>query len=234
MDSMREFLANRRPTPAMAIAFVALLVALSGTAVALPGKNSVDSGDIKNKQVKSKDLANNAVTGKKVKNSAIRSADVGNDSLTGADINEGTLSQVPSANSATTAERAGDLAGRKMDFRVPPGTAATQVLNIGGFILTATCDADGNLSVVATTTVNDAFFVSRSLNQTGAADNVFTDTDLDTTDSQDVVGNNQAFIQGFTNYENKNGSVVSVSWQADEDAPAAENNCVFAGTAVQG
>ena len=121
-----------------------------------------------------------------------------------------------------------------MDFRVPPGTAATQVLSIGDFILTATCDVAGNLSVVATTTVNDAFFVSRSLNQTGAADNVFTDTDFDTTDSQDVVGNDQAFIQGFTNYENKNGSVVSVSWQGDEDAPAAENNCVFAGTAVQG
>ena len=231
---MREFLASRRPTPAMAVAFVALLAALSGTAVALPGSNSVDSGDIRNKQVKGRDLANNAVTGKKVKNSAIRSADVGNNSLTGADINETTLRQVPSANSATTAERAGDLAGRKMHFRVPPGTAATQVLNIGGFILTATCDAAGDLSVAATTTVDDAFFVSRSINQAGAVDNVLTNTDFDTADSQDVVGNNQAFIQGFTNYENKNGSVVSVSWQADEDAPAAEDNCVFAGTAVQG
>ena len=58
----------------MAIAFIALLAALSGTAVALPGTNRVDSGDIKNKQVKGKDLANNGVTGKKVKNSSLGGA----------------------------------------------------------------------------------------------------------------------------------------------------------------
>jgi hypothetical protein len=103
---MREFLTSRRPTPAMAVAFVALLAALSGTAVALPGTNSVDSGDIKNRQVKGKDLANNAVTGAKVKNSAIRSADVGNDSLTGTDVNESTLGKVPSAANADNATNA--------------------------------------------------------------------------------------------------------------------------------
>jgi hypothetical protein len=106
MDSMREFLASRKPTPAMAVAFIALLAALSGTAVALPGTNSVDSGDIKNRQVKGKDLANNAVTGAKVKNSAIRSADVGNDSLTGTDVNESTLGKVPSAANADNATNA--------------------------------------------------------------------------------------------------------------------------------
>ena len=100
---MREFLARRRPTPAMALAFIALLAALSGTAVALPGTNSVDSGDIKNKQVKGKDLANNAVTGKKVKNSSLTGADIKDDSLTGSDVNESTLGQVPSANTANSA-----------------------------------------------------------------------------------------------------------------------------------
>jgi hypothetical protein len=106
MDSMREFLASRKPTPALAVAFIALLAALSGTAVALPGTNSVDSGDIKNKQVKGKDLANNAVTGKKVKNSSLGGGDVKNDALTGDDVNESTLGQVPTANSANTANTA--------------------------------------------------------------------------------------------------------------------------------
>jgi hypothetical protein len=235
----------------MAVAFIALLAALSGTAVALPGTSSVDSGDIKNKQVKGKDLANNAVTGKKVKNSSLTGADVRNDSLTGSDINEGTLGQVPSANtantansantantantanSATTAGRAGDLAGRKIDFRVPPGTGATQVLNLGGLVLTASCSAAGNLSVVASTTVEDAYFISRSLDNTTVT-NLFQNTDFDAGDDQDIVATVQEFILGWTNYENKNGSAVTVSWQSDEDAPAAEDNCVFAGTALQG
>jgi hypothetical protein len=103
---MRQFLARHRPSPAMALAFVALLAALSGTAVALPGKNTVDSGDIKNGQVKTKDIRNNAVTTKKVKNNNLRSIDVRNNSLTGADINEGSLGQVPSANTANSATNA--------------------------------------------------------------------------------------------------------------------------------
>ena len=108
---LRNF--KRRPSPAMAVAFVALLAALSGTAVALPGKNTVNSGDIKNGQVKGKDIGKNTVTGKKVKNSSLTGGDVKNeslaggdvtnDSLVGDDINESTLGKVPSAGTADLA-----------------------------------------------------------------------------------------------------------------------------------
>jgi len=102
---MRGFF-MRRPSPAMAVAFVALLAALSGTAIALPGANSVDSGDIINGQVKRKDIRNNAVTAKKVKNGSLAGADIRDDSLTGLDIDESTLGQVPSANTAGSANTA--------------------------------------------------------------------------------------------------------------------------------
>jgi hypothetical protein len=85
-----------RPSPAMAVAFIALLAALSGTAVALPGKNTVDSGDIKKGNVKSSDLAANAVRGGKVRNGSLTGADSKDNSLTGADVDESTLGQVPS------------------------------------------------------------------------------------------------------------------------------------------
>jgi hypothetical protein len=103
---------SRRPSPATAIAFVALLAALSGTAVALPGRNTVDSGDIRNGAVKRSDIAANATNGNKVANGSLTGADVRNDGLTGTDVNEGSLAQVPSAssadraNTATTADRA--------------------------------------------------------------------------------------------------------------------------------
>jgi hypothetical protein len=99
---MRRFLASR-PSPAMAVAFVALLAALSGTAIALPGTNSVDSGDIKNNVVRSKDVRNNNLRGKDVRNGSLGGADVRNNSLTGLDINESTLGQVPSAATAGSA-----------------------------------------------------------------------------------------------------------------------------------
>jgi hypothetical protein len=95
-----------RPSPAMVVAFIALLAALSGTAVALPGKNTVDSGDLKKNAVKTRDIARNAVTTPKIRNGAVNSRKVRNNSLTGTDINESTLGQVPSANAANTANTA--------------------------------------------------------------------------------------------------------------------------------
>jgi hypothetical protein len=123
---MRRFIASR-PSPAMAVAFVALLAALSGTAVALPGRNSVDSGDLKNGAVTTKDIKNNNVRSGDVRNGSLTGGDVKNDSLTGLDINEGALGTVPNANhadsansatsatSATSAGTANSLAGLQVE-----------------------------------------------------------------------------------------------------------------------
>jgi hypothetical protein len=73
VKEMRKF--SGRPSPAMAVAFIALLAALSGTAVALPGKNTVDSGDIKKGAVKRSDIASNAVRSKHVKDGSLLAKD---------------------------------------------------------------------------------------------------------------------------------------------------------------
>ena len=52
---------KRRPSAGTLIGTVALVFALTGAAVALPGKNSVDSGDIKKNAIKSKHIKNNKV-----------------------------------------------------------------------------------------------------------------------------------------------------------------------------
>ena len=64
------------------VAFVALFFALSGAAYALPGLNTVDSGDI----------VNNAVSTLDIKASTITGGDVKPNTLTGDDIDESTLS----------------------------------------------------------------------------------------------------------------------------------------------
>jgi hypothetical protein len=107
---MRQFLADRRPSPALAVAFVALLAALSGTAVALPGKNTVDSGDIKKNAVRSADIKNGGVTSADLRNNGVTSADVRDNALTGTDIDESSLGTVPSANSANSATSATNAA----------------------------------------------------------------------------------------------------------------------------
>ncbi len=83
------------------VGYVAVFIALGGTAAALPGKNKVDSGDIKNKQVKVKDIADGAVgasqlgpssvDGSKVANGSLAGTDLAGNSLTGAQVDESTL-----------------------------------------------------------------------------------------------------------------------------------------------
>ena len=49
-----------RPSPALVISFVALFTAMSGAAMALPGQDTVNSGDVVNETLKSVDLKNGA------------------------------------------------------------------------------------------------------------------------------------------------------------------------------
>jgi hypothetical protein len=93
--------AVRRPSPAMIVAIVALIAALSGTAYAALGKNSVGSRQLKAQAVTSGKIANNAVT----------SAKVAKNSLTGSDLNVNALGTVPSAANAATAGNAGTVGG---------------------------------------------------------------------------------------------------------------------------
>lgn len=75
-----------RPSHATIVAYLALFVALGGTAGALAGKNTVDSRDIKPKNVKASDLAKGAVSGPKIRGGAVNGAKVLDETLGQADL----------------------------------------------------------------------------------------------------------------------------------------------------
>jgi hypothetical protein len=99
-----------RPSPAMIVAIIALVAALSGTAYAALGKNSVGSRQLKAQ----------AVTTGKIANNAVNSAKVAKGSLTGADINVGALGTVPTAASAASAGNSNTVGGHSASC--PNGT----------------------------------------------------------------------------------------------------------------
>jgi len=90
-----------RPSPAMVVAVIALVAALSGSAYAALGKSSVGSRQLKSKAVTTGKIANNAIT----------SVKVAKGSLTGEDINVGALGTVPSAANAASAGNANTVGG---------------------------------------------------------------------------------------------------------------------------
>jgi hypothetical protein len=129
-----------RPSHATVVAYLALFVAIGGTAVALPGKNTVDSGDIVRGQVRSSDLQDNGVRSRDVRDDELRSEDVldegltGDDvapnSLAGGDIAEGSLGTVPSAEEADYADSIG--AGSVHPFNFTTITRRTASVSVAG------------------------------------------------------------------------------------------------------
>ena len=85
-----------RPTPAFLVAMAALLVSLSGVAIALPGQNTVQSNDIgPGEQIRNGDTR------------PIRANWVADNALTGGQIDEGTLN----IDRSPTGPAGGDLSG---------------------------------------------------------------------------------------------------------------------------
>jgi hypothetical protein len=219
---VRETTLRRRPSPALVVACLALFVSLSGVAwAATAGRNTVNSTSIRNGQVKNVDLAANAVTGSKIKNGQVASADVRDNALGGVDIDEATLTGVAGL----------DL--RKINYRAASSAPVTDILNLGGLVLRASCTAGGNVSVNAHSTVDNAAVQSVFITDGGQSQSA-DDPDFDPIDSLDIFGGlvaaQRAENSGTIVYATSDGHVVTVTWRTAE--AAGSNPCGFSAIAV--
>jgi len=222
---------ERRPSPSMVVAFVALLAALGGSAVALPGKNTVDSRDIRKGAVKRSDIARNAVNGRKVAKS----------SITGREVKEGTLGKVRRAESATVAGSVGGVTFRPFRY-VNEGTGdPTPILDFGGLTITASCSFDV-LSLTAGSNVADAelggYTVEASreaADPTQRPQNVAYDNDFDPGDTVNLVPDDEDEEVGSLRYSKLDGSSVSVDFHiygGNNGAGAEAGRCAVSGVAL--
>ena len=109
---MSKLLTKLRPSPALVVATVALVVALGGTSFALPGANNIDRNDLRAKVVKTKNIRNGAVTGKKIKRRAVSSSRIANSAVGTAKIRNANV-------------RALDLADNSVETDKIPNAAVT-------------------------------------------------------------------------------------------------------------
>jgi hypothetical protein len=103
-----------RPSPALIVAIVALVMALGGTSYAalkITGKN----------------VQNSTLTGLDFKNKSLEEKELKPDTLTGSRINESTLGTVPSAQHAATADSA-TTAAKATDADAVGGIPAAQLM----------------------------------------------------------------------------------------------------------
>jgi hypothetical protein len=82
---------THRPSAGLIVACIALVFAIAGSAVALPGKNTVDKNDIKKGAVTKRALKKGAVTAKALKNGAVTSEKIAEGAVTGGKIADGAV-----------------------------------------------------------------------------------------------------------------------------------------------
>jgi hypothetical protein len=127
MTTIRRF----QPTPAFVVAIIALVVSMSGTAVAVTAlaPNSVKSKHIVNGQVKAKDLGSDSVRGAKVQDASLTGADVADGSLAGADVTDGSLAgaDVTDESLAGTDVQDDSLTGADVNESTLQGVMASRV-----------------------------------------------------------------------------------------------------------
>jgi hypothetical protein len=132
------------------VGYIALFCfVLGGTAIALPGKNKVDSGDIKKNAVRTSEIAPKAVKAAKIAPRSVDGLRVIDDSLGGADIDESTLNIRPAPSSIGPTELADRQ--RRLVFTpgslVPGGAEAPKPGGLGPFPILSFADGDGFASL---------------------------------------------------------------------------------------
>lgn len=80
----------RRPSPALAIACIALFISLGGVSYGL-ATGSIDSREIRDDTIRSKDVRNNSVYTRDIRNNDVRDIDIRNGTVKGRDVADGTL-----------------------------------------------------------------------------------------------------------------------------------------------
>lgn len=223
---------RKRLTYANVMSSIAVFLVVGGaTAFAALGKNTVGSKQLKKNAVTSAKIKNNAVTTNKIKKNAVNGAKVKDGSLTGADINLGALGTVPSAANANTV---GGNSVVLVNFQANPGTPPTQILNLDGFTLTASCNAGDETVVLANgpagsrlqSTAQDSFSPAEN------KDAKFTDT-LTPTSNENLLFEDDDLVVGNTQFSLGNGGrAVSVVWEAEGFGASSGPHCTFTGYAI--
>lgn len=112
----------------------AVALAIGGTATALPGTNTVDSGDIINGQVRTQDLAGSSVKSGKVLNNSLKGLDIKDGSLTGTEITDNSLTGADVNESSLDLSTAGCQVGTILGAARIDGSTAPALFGTGAWV----------------------------------------------------------------------------------------------------
>ena len=199
----------RRPSPGLIVAMIALVIALAGTAQALPGHNKVDKNDIKKNAVRSKAIKAAAVTTAKLADGAVTTAKLADGSVTTPKLAESAVSSGKIADDAVGTAKIADAAvstAKLADASVTSGKLAADSVNSSkvvdesinandlgpGIVTTVAFGKIVNKSPGTPVIASGSVGLESVAIDSGSVDN---DGRLDVTVSADVLGPTQSLAQ---------------------------------------
>ena len=140
-----------RPTPALIVALAALVMAMSGAAIALPGKNSVDASDLAKGSVTTRAIAKGAVGSKQIDGASIKGNRLKDGGVGEKQLKDAAVTEAKVADGAVTTAKLAD--GAVTAAKVGDGTLSTKNLS-NDFVLSS--DAGSFVKLTATEGANEA------------------------------------------------------------------------------
>lgn len=215
---MRALIPHRL-SPALIVAFLALLVALGGTGVA--ATSYISAKNIKKNSIPGDRLKSDTVTGKQVKESSLAkvpaaaAADTATNAANATNATNAqsaataqTATTAQSAATAQSADKVGGVAVKQFAVKVATGAAATTVLQAGGVALKLTCPA-GDPVLTATNVSGADNLMARGTFVSESASGLVGTSDLDVADPP---------VALFDGVANARGTVVAAV--AQDGAPS--------------
>jgi hypothetical protein len=138
-----DWLKTVRPTPALIVAMVALVTAMSGAAIALPGKGTVSTNDIKKAAITKKLIAKGAVGSQQIIGKSIKGNRIKDGGVKAKQIADATITDKKIADATITGQKLADatITGKQVadDGLSDKNISDYDVIGDGSFVkLTAT------------------------------------------------------------------------------------------------
>lgn len=157
-----------RPSAAFLVAMTALVMSITGVAVALPGTNTVNSGDIVNETIKGKDIRDGAVGGAEIAENAITSScsvgscseELGPDTIGSSELSSGSVTAKALATSGVRQGTQAESAENSTNQKSVQATCETGSVAIGASALTF--DTEGSTVVDKEVVITDSFLSSQN------------------------------------------------------------------------
>lgn len=204
----------RRPSPAMAVALVALFLALGGSVYAAT-------------KIGTSQLKRNAVTTAKIKNGAVKEAKLADGAVTGAKADESSFATVPSADSV------GGLTASDFAFKGAPNAPLTTVKTIGLLEIRAGCTSGVPLMSIFPAGGAPSTAVTVGLVESSDASDFNGTFDLDSSGLEILdgfVSNASGHLEAVTS----TGRTTTINFgaRASSNFSSSENVCLVYGTGL--